>query len=117
VNGYSELAQLYKALSHPVRLRTLEILSHCEACVCHLTAVLKKRQPYVSQQLAVLREAGLVSERRDGTLVYYRLQDEDVTEMIAVGKRWVEARHGSLALPAVQEGPVDGCPCPHCQAN
>lgn len=117
MNGYEELAQLHKVLSHPVRLRILEILSGCEACVCHLTAIVNKRQPYVSQQLAVLREAGLVAERRDGTLVYYRLHDEDVAGMIALGKRWVEARHGALALPPLREGPVAGCSCPQCQGN
>jgi len=117
VNGYEEIAQLHRVLSHPVRLRILEILSGCEACVCHLTAVLKKRQPYVSQQLAVLREAGLVAERRDGTLVYYRLQDEDVAEIIALGKKWVESRHGGLVMPPVGEGPVGGCPCPKCRVD
>lgn len=117
MNGYEELAQLHKVLSHPVRLRILEILSDGEACVCHLTAILDKRQPYVSQQLAVLRKAGLVAERRDGTLVYYRLKDEDVAEMIALGKRWAKSRHGGLALPPVQDGPVAGCSCPQCQVN
>ncbi len=42
-SGYRQLAQLYKILSHPVRLRILEILSECEACVCHLTAALNQR--------------------------------------------------------------------------
>ncbi len=117
MNGYSELAQLYKVFSHPVRLRILDILADCEVCVCHLTAILGKRQPYVSQQLAVLREAGLVSERRDGTLVYYRLRDESAAAIIALGKEWVESEGGGLALPPMREGPVAGCSCPQCQAN
>ena len=63
-SSYQKQAQLFRALSHPVRLRILDILSRQEACVCHLTAILGKRQPYVSQQLATLRDAGLVTARR-----------------------------------------------------
>jgi len=116
MDGYRELGQLYKILSHPVRLRILEILSDCEACVCHLTAALGQRQPYVSQQLAILREADLVSERRDGTLIYYRLRDPEIAGMIALGRQWVQGEMGSSASFApVPEVPVADCPCPHCQ--
>lgn len=116
MDGYRELGQLYKILSHPVRLRILEILSGCEACVCHLTAALHKRQPYVSQQLAILREADLVSERRDGTLIYYRLRNPEIADMVALGKRWVQGETaGNARFGPAQEGPVKNCPCPHCQ--
>ena len=116
MDGYKELAQLYKILSHPVRLRILEILSGCEACVCHLTAALGQRQPYVSQQLAILREADLVSERRDGTLIYYRLRDPAIAGIIALGKEWVKLEHPDIAEYAPTLGmPVDGCACPECQ--
>jgi len=56
-NGYQGQAKILRALAHPVRLRILDILARQEACVCHLEAVLKRPQPYVSQQLAALREA------------------------------------------------------------
>jgi len=116
MDGYRELGQLYKILSHPVRLRILEILSGCEACVCHLTAALGQRQPYVSQQLAILREADLVTERRDGTLIYYRLRDPKIAEMIGLGKRWAEQEIGEAAnFPLLPAEPVANCPCPHCQ--
>ncbi len=54
-----ELAKVFGALSHPARLLLLQLLAQEEQCVCHLTAVLRQRQPYVSQQLSVLRDAGL----------------------------------------------------------
>lgn len=50
-------ADLLKAIAHPERLRLLAALRDGNQCVCHLTALLEKRQPYVSQQLAYLREA------------------------------------------------------------
>jgi DNA-binding transcriptional ArsR family regulator len=114
--GYQYQAQLFRALSHPVRLHILDILSQQEACVCHLTAILGKRQPYVSQQLAALREAGLVVDRREGTLIYYRLVDERVAELLEEGKGLVHGPDGqSPAFPPVPAGALENCPCPRCQ--
>ena len=45
---YDQQAALFKALAHPARLRILDLLAQDEACVCHLTAALGQRQPYVS---------------------------------------------------------------------
>ncbi len=116
VDGYAVMAKLHKVLSHPARLLILEALAQCgEACVCHLTAALRQRQPYVSQQLAILREAGLIAERRDGTLVYYRLADKQVLDIIAASRNWATARHTEpVQFPSVEEGPLPGCPCPVC---
>ncbi|MGD2205140.1 MAG: metalloregulator ArsR/SmtB family transcription factor [Anaerolineae bacterium] len=116
MDGYQDLAELYKALAHPVRLRILDILAQQEACVCHLTAILDQRQPYVSQQLATLREAGLVTDRRDGTLIYYSPRDEKVIEFLAMGKQALRANGDGDDFPPLPEEPVPGCPCPHCQA-
>jgi ArsR family transcriptional regulator len=69
-NGFQLQAKLFRVLAHPVRLQILTILAKHEACVCHLEALLGRPQPYVSQQLATLREAGLVQDRREGTLIY-----------------------------------------------
>ena len=70
VEAYQELAKITKAIAHPTRLRILEILGQGEACVCHMTHLLGQRQPYISQQLMTLREAGLVRDRKDGVMVY-----------------------------------------------
>jgi DNA-binding transcriptional ArsR family regulator len=119
MNNYQQQADLHRALAHPVRLRILEILAHEEACVCHLTAVLRKPQPYVSQQLSMLRDANLVTDRRDGTLIYYRLQNEAVAQLLTAGQTVAQREDGpdrSTQEPApVPEGPVPGCPCPHCK--
>ena len=117
-SGYQKQAQLFRALSHPVRLRILDILARQEACVCHLTAILGQRQPYVSQQLATLREAGLVADRRDGTLIYYRLADEHLAELLQEGKAVVQDQaEGKLAFPPVAAEALANCPCPHCQGE
>ncbi|MGD8519328.1 MAG: metalloregulator ArsR/SmtB family transcription factor, partial [Anaerolineae bacterium] len=115
-SGFEAQAQLFRALSHPVRLRILDILAHQEACVCHLTAILNQRQPYVSQQLATLREAGLVADRREGTLIYYRLADDHLARLLQEGKTIVQDLAGEgLAFPAVPEEALANCPCPRCQ--
>jgi len=120
-SGYQKQAQLFLALSHPVRLQILDILSRQEACVCHLTAALGKRQPYVSQQLAALREAGLVSDRREGTLIYYRLADERLAGLLAESRALAAASaasaDGNVVFPPVPEAVLDNCPCPRCQAS
>ena len=116
INGVKAQAQLFQALSHPVRLRILDILSRQEACVCHLTAILGQRQPYVSQQLATLREAGLVTDRREGTLIYYSLADEHLARLLDEGKAVVIDLLGdNLSFPSVPEEALENCPCPRCQ--
>ena len=117
MDGYEKQAQLFRALSHPVRLRILDILARQEACVCHLTAILEQRQPYVSQQLATLRDAGLVADRREGTLIYYRLADEHLAKLLGEGRAVVEdLGEGELVFPAVPQQALDNCPCPRCQS-
>jgi DNA-binding transcriptional ArsR family regulator len=115
-NGFGKQALLFRALAHPVRLRIMDLLAHQEACVCHLTTVLGKRQPYVSQQLAMLRDAGLVTDRRDGTLIYYRLADGSLAVLLKEGRVATEALAGEgLVYPPSPDGPVANCPCPRCQ--
>lgn len=64
----------FAALSHDVRLRSLILLQHQgELCVCELTHALGVSQPMLSRHLALLREAGLVSDRRAGVWIYYAI--------------------------------------------
>jgi len=69
-------ALLFKALGDETRLRIVALLSHGELCVCHLEAALQLAQPTASRHLSVLRAAGVVDSRRDGSWVYYRLADQ-----------------------------------------
>jgi len=117
VDGYTTAAELAKLLGHPVRLRILDILAEHEACVCHLTTVLHKRQAYVSQHLMRLREAGLVTDRRDGLMVYYQLAEPALPGVLAILREVVRRRDPDAAFEPVPHSPVPGCPCPRCQSS
>jgi ArsR family transcriptional regulator, arsenate/arsenite/antimonite-responsive transcriptional repressor len=70
------LAQVFKALGDPVRLRLMSLIGARdggEVCVCDLTSAFDLSQPTISHHLKVLREAGLIDSERRGTWVYYRL--------------------------------------------
>ncbi len=69
-------SRLFKALGDETRLRIVALLSHSELCVCHLESALALSQPNVSRQLGVLRAAGVVESRREGSWVYYRLASQ-----------------------------------------
>ncbi len=71
------LAQVFKALADPVRLRLVSMIgAHQggEVCVCELAEAFELTQPTISHHLKVLREAGIIGSERRGTWVYYRLQ-------------------------------------------
>ncbi|MBW7904624.1 MAG: metalloregulator ArsR/SmtB family transcription factor [Phycisphaerae bacterium] len=71
---YDARARIAKALAHPSRLMILEALEAREACVCDLTDLVGADQSTVSKHLAVLKQAGLVEDRKDGVMVYYKLK-------------------------------------------
>ena len=69
-----EPEHLFSLLSDPTRLRALMLIqAEGELCVCELTFALGESQPKVSRHLALMRDAGLVEARRDGTWMFYRL--------------------------------------------
>ena len=75
-------ARLLALLAHPIRLQIVELLRHGEVCVCDMQAVLGQRQAYVSQHLMALREAGIVTCRKDGLRVYYHLSDPRILRVL-----------------------------------
>lgn len=101
-------AQLFKALMHPVRLQILDLLRGGEECVCHLEAHLGQRQAYVSQQLAILRRAGLVADRRDGPNSFYRIARPELLTMLDTA----HAMAGGNTANAM--GSSVSCPCQRC---
>ena len=76
-----QLARLHKALSVPVRLRILELIRERPLCVNAITRCLEISQPAVSQHLAVLKHAGLVSSTKQGYTVHYKLEQERMEEL------------------------------------
>jgi len=82
----SSAVRLFHALSDPTRLRIVRKLRHGERCVCELTDALDATQSRLSFHLKVLKDAGVVSDRREGRWIYYELRRdafEDLTTAIA----------------------------------
>ena len=69
---------IFKALSDETRLRILKLLEHGELCVCDIVAALDMIQPNVSFHLGVLKEAGLIKDRKQGKWTHYRINDTDM---------------------------------------
>ena len=73
---------VFRALADPTRRAIFERLTHGEAAVRDLTSRFEISQPAISQHLAALRGAGLVSERREGRLVYYRVEPKGLRPLV-----------------------------------
>jgi ArsR family transcriptional regulator len=74
-------ARRFHALSDPTRLQIVQMLSHGERCVCELTKGLDAAQSRLSFHLRTLKDAGLVTDRRDGRWVYYALSRDALAEL------------------------------------
>ncbi|HET8894061.1 MAG TPA: metalloregulator ArsR/SmtB family transcription factor [Gaiellaceae bacterium] len=85
-------ANLFRVLGHPARVRILELLRDGERSVGSLQADLELDSGGTSQHLAALRRIGLVTSRRDGTSVYYRVEDEGVFDLLAAGRAIITRR-------------------------
>jgi ArsR family transcriptional regulator len=84
----SELkAELFKALAHPARIRVLEALAEGERSVAELQPRAAIEASHLSQQLAVLRRAGVVTYRKEGTSVIYAIRDPLTVELLRVAKQ------------------------------
>jgi DNA-binding transcriptional ArsR family regulator len=84
---YQAKAELFRTLGHPVRIRVLELLQDGPKPVRDLLAEIEVEASNLSQQLAVLRRAGLVQSTRDGASVVYALSTPDVADLLAAGRR------------------------------
>ena len=74
IQHYQARARVAKALAHPSRLLILDALAEKETCVCKLTELVGADQSTVSKHLAVLKQAGLVEDRKDGVMTFYRVK-------------------------------------------
>jgi ArsR family transcriptional regulator len=90
----NELATIFKALSDETRLRIIKLLEQGELCVCDITAALDMVQPKVSFHLNALKEAGLITDRKQGRWIHYRLDTSDMF------KRF-------LVLAVIEKAPLD----------
>ena len=75
-------AEFFKALSHPLRIKILDVLRAGEVGVNELSARLKVEQSTLSQQLAVLRKSNIVTGRKEGQNVYYSIRDAEIFHLL-----------------------------------
>jgi ArsR family transcriptional regulator len=80
--GIQDLADMFKALGDPTRLKIVTALVAAELCVCDLSAVCGLSESAISHQLRILRNLRIVKYRREGKIVYYRLDDDHVESLV-----------------------------------
>lgn len=102
-----QIATILKTISPPTRLAILLAIGNGEACVCHLEAILGKRQAYISQHLMALRQAGILLDRRNGRFVYYHIANPALLDLVHNAARLVGAEIDTLRVATV-------CECPRC---
>ncbi|MFO7951858.1 MAG: metalloregulator ArsR/SmtB family transcription factor [Bacillota bacterium] len=85
-NIYLYQAELLKALAHPARLQILDLLKDGEKCVCKIVPELQMEQSNVSRHLNVLKKEGLITSRKEGLKVFYKVNDPKIFELIEAGK-------------------------------
>ena len=95
VDEAMSLADGFKLLGEPSRIRILfALLEAGELCVCDLAAVVGVSETVVSHSMRLLRAAGIVANRRDGRVIYYRLDDDHVAKMLELSR--AHGAHGAV---------------------
>ena len=93
------LAETFRALGDPTRVRVLDALAREELCVCDLATLLGLTESAVSHQLRLLRNMRLVRSRRDGRMMFYTLDDQHIITLFHQGLRHVDEAAGAPAAP------------------
>lgn len=88
-----DLAEFFKIFADSTRIRILFVLFETPLCVCDLAEALQMKQPAISYQLRILKQARLVKSRREGRIVYYSLADDHVRGIIAMGRDHLSELH------------------------
>lgn len=119
-----DLALFFAALADPTRLRILNLMAGREVCVCYFVAILRLGQPKISRHLAYLRRAGIVSARREGKWMHYRIRriedqaaDSILTGVLAAlaGNKDMQedtAKLGRFCCEPEKSAARVGAPCP-----
>ena len=90
------IANRFKLLSEPVRLRILQTLEDGRLNVTDLAAAVASTQPNVSKHLKMMQDAGMISRRQDGNTVYYSIADESIFEVCEVVCNSLKTRSAEL---------------------
>lgn len=107
ISATEKISHLLEEIAAPARLAILLAIGENEACVCHLEIVLGKRQAYISQHLMALRNANIITARREGRFIYYRLANPDLLTLIRDAGRITNVDITPPSSAAT-------CSCPNC---
>ncbi len=98
--GNQLISNIFKALSHPIRLQIVKLLKDKPLCVCEILPQLESEQSNTSQHLSVLKNQGIVDSKKDGLMVIYRIKSPEVYQMIEIAEgiilRQIEETKSSL---------------------
>lgn len=107
---YQAKAEFFRTLGHPVRIRVLELLGERPHSVRELLGAIQIEASSLSQQLAVLRRAGIVTSQREGNTVFYELAGPDVAELMRAARSFLTGLLATQAelLDALRDEPPGG---------
>jgi ArsR family transcriptional regulator len=80
--GNQLISNIFKALAHPTRIKIIKLLRDGELCVCDILPNLDSEQSNTSQHLAILKNKGIVENRKDGSKVIYSVKNKEIYKMI-----------------------------------
>lgn len=106
---HEKISDLLTSISNPVRVQILLAIGNSEACVCHLESLLELRQAYISQQLMTLRKKKIITSRREGKYIYYRLVNPEVLEVLRAAGEIMGVPKDSFVIQD-----HSNCECPKC---
>ncbi len=106
-NPPDQIAKLLGHIQQSARIKILLIIDQSETCVCHIEAILGIRQAAISQHLMSLRKAGLVTTRRQGRHIYYRLQNSEILDLLYQIGRFVGISESAMKQYSLR--PYPGC--------
>jgi ArsR family transcriptional regulator len=102
-----------QAIASPQRVAILLAIGTGEACVCHLEAALGWRQAYISQHLMALRKADILTDRREGRYVFYRLKNASLLDLITASAA-LSGLSAEAVSALIHTDTYPACECPHC---
>ena len=109
---HEKIGNLLASIGNPVRVQILLAIGTGEACVCHLESLLELRQAYISQQLMTLRKKKIITSRREGKYIYYRLVNPDILGVIQSAGELVGVAKDSFIIQD-----HSSCECPKCSVT
>lgn len=101
IMGNQLVANIFKAMAHPTRVHIVKLLKDGPLCVCDILPQLESEQSNTSQHLAILRNQGILDNKKDGSMVIYKIKSPEVLQMIELAEsvilRQIEETKSSLS--------------------